>query len=374
MSTSTTHRTTASPTGDTQLGRPDLGRRTWWVPLRGGEIALPVRSLVVAGIIAALGFAVAVLALGTGDYPISPDRVVAALVGLGDEGDVLVVREWRLPRTLTALLLGAGLGVGGAIFQSLTRNPLGSPDIIGFGTGSYTGALIVMLVFQGGYLAVAGGSLIGGIATAVVVYALSLRRGQSGHSSDGFRLIITGIGVAAMLSAVNSWLILKAELEDAMRVAIWGAGSLNGITWEQAIPAAGIVAAILVATALLARSLQLMEMGDDMAAALGVRVERRRLLLMAVGITAVALVSATTGPIAFVALAAPQIARRVVNATGVPLVASALTGAVLLLGSDLIAQRIHPDTPLPVGVVTVSLGGGYLVWLLIREGRKAWQR
>ena len=173
-----------------------------------------------------------------------------------------------------------------------------------------------------------------------------------------------------MLSAVNTWIILRAEVEDAMRVAIWGAGSLNGLSWSHVRLSAVAVLLIAVFATVLSERMHLLEMGDDLSTSLGIRTETTRILLIVVGISAVAVVASVAGPISFVALAAPQIARRLTHDSGVAIGPAALVGAFLLLGSDYIAQRIHPQTPLPVGVVTVSLGGAYLVWLLIHEGRK----
>ena len=145
--------------------------------------------------------------------------------------------NWRLPRVLLALMLGAALGMSGAIFQSLTRNPLGSPDIIGFNSGAYTGALVVILLIGGTYYEIAVGALVGGIATAAVVYLLAYKRGV-----QGFRLIIVGIAISAMLGSVNTWMILKAKLDDAMAAAVWGAGSLNGLGWTQVWPVVVVLA------------------------------------------------------------------------------------------------------------------------------------
>ncbi|MGO1286057.1 FecCD family ABC transporter permease [Brachybacterium alimentarium] len=335
---------------------------------------LPLRRALVSLSIILAAAIMLVLSVGTGEVPLPADRVISALLGTGEAGDVLVVRQWRLPRALVALLLGAALGIGGAIFQSLTRNPLGSPDIIGFGTGSYTGALLVILFLGGSSLGTAAGALLGGIATALAVYLLARTRSASSRERlPGFRLIIVGIGVSAMLSALNTWIILRAEVEDAMRVAIWGAGSLNGLSWQHVRLSAAAVLLIALCAMVLAERMHLLEMGDDLAIALGIRTEATRLLLILVGISAVAVVASIAGPISFVALAAPQIARRLTRDSGITLGPAALVGAFLLLGSDYLAQRIHPQTPLPVGVVTVSLGGAYLVWLLLREGRKGRQ-
>src|SRR5690606_23071088 len=153
-----------------------------------------------------------------GSYELSPAQVVSALTG-GETGLVHdIVVEWRLPRVAAALVFGAALGVSGAIFQSMLRNPLADPGIIGFSQGSYTGALIVILVVNGTYMQLVGGALLGGMATAILVYLLAFRGGV-----QGFRLIVVGIGVSAMLGSLNTWLILKAELEQAMAAAAWGA-------------------------------------------------------------------------------------------------------------------------------------------------------
>lgn len=350
----------------------DLGRRVLRLPWPGGGARADLRAVVVSVACLVLAALVALVSVGTGDYVLSPAQVLQALLGLdAPAGDVFVVRELRLPRTVMALALGAALAMGGAVFQTLTRNPLGSPDIIGFGTGAYTGALIVMLVLGGGYLMTSAGALVGGAVTAILVYALSVGRAIGRSGVAGFRLIVIGIGVSAMLSAVNTWLILRAEVEDALQAAVWGAGSLNGMAWAQAVPAVIVCVVLLALTALLWPRMHVLELGDDSAASLGLRVEPTRLALMLLGIASVAVVSATAGPISFIALAAPQIARRLTRGAGIPLGTSAMVGALLLLLSDLVAQRIRPDSPLPVGVVTVSVGGLYLIWLLISEGRKA---
>ncbi|WP_458040519.1 MULTISPECIES: FecCD family ABC transporter permease [Bacteria] len=304
------------------------------------------------------------VALGLGDLPLSVPQVVAALLG-GQDGIVhTVVMEWRLPRVLAAVLFGAALGVSGAIFQSLTRNPLASPEIIGFEAGSYAGGILVIIAFGGGYLAVAGGALVGGFVSAVAIYLLAYRDGM-----HGFRLIIIGIGISAMASAFSSFLILRAKLEIAMVAAVWGAGSLNPVGWAQLIPTGLIVIVAFVALMTLTRSLHQLELGDDAARAFGVRVEPARLGLVACGVILVAVVTAAAGPIAFVALAAPQIARRLTRSPGVGLPGAAAMGALVLLGSDLVAQHALP-TAIPVGLVTVIIGGAYLVWLLIHEARR----
>ncbi|SNS38217.1 FecCD family ABC transporter permease [Rhodococcoides kyotonense] len=345
----------------------DFGRRIRILRLADDKIngRIDVRTVVVCSILVLLSLFVAVIALGTGDYYVPPGDVLQAIFSDAPRFTELVVMEWRFPRVALALLLGGALGVSGAIFQSLTRNPLGSPDIIGFDTGAYTGALIVILTLGGGYYQTGAGALIGGICTAAVVYLLAFKRGV-----QGFRLIIVGIAISAILASVNTWLIIKADLADAMAAAVWGAGSLNGLGWAQVGPVLIVLAVLTPTIAVVAKRLPMLEMGDDAAKALGIRAEPTRLILMVLGVALTALVTAAAGPISFIALAAPQLVRRLTKTAGVALLPSAVMGAFLLVLSDWAAQRLFAPTQLPVGVVTVSIGGAYFVWLLAREGRK----
>ena len=331
------------------------------------SLRIDIRMAVIAALLALAAFAIGMISLTIGTYAVPLADVLGALFGNdkpGAETARMVVVEWRLPRVALAFLLGAALGMSGAIFQSLTRNPLGSPDIIGFSAGSYTGALIVILLLSGGYYETAVGALTGGIVTASLVYLLSRRRGV-----QGFRLIIVGIGVAAMLSAFNAWMIREANLQVAMSAAIWGAGSLNGLGFEQLVPVMIVLLVVMPASCLLSRPLRQLEMGDDVARASGVDANRARLLLMVLGVALTATVTAAAGPISFIALAAPQIARRLTHAAGPMLIASALMGGLLLLAADLAAQHAL-GVQVPVGVMTVSIGGFYFLWLLFREARK----
>ncbi|MHA7269556.1 iron-enterobactin ABC transporter permease [Arthrobacter sp. HLT1-20] len=351
------------------ISRPavDFGRQTLLLraPAGAASFRFETRTVLVCIAVVVLALILSAVALATGDFAVPLPEVLHALTGGGDPMAQTVVTQWRLPRVLMALFLGAALGMSGGIFQSLTRNPLGSPDIIGFNTGAYTGALLVILAVGGSFWQVAAGALVGGILTALAVYLLAFRRG-----SHGFRLIIVGIGVSAMLAAFNHWLILQAELEAAMAAAVWGAGSLNGITWAAAGPAMAAVVLVSVAALGVSTRMRMLEMGDDAARALGVRAEPTRLLLLILGVALTAAATAVAGPIAFVALAAPQLARRMCGNAGISLLPSAVVGSLLLVASDLAAQRVFAPIQLPVGVVTVSIGGVYLIWLLAREARK----
>ncbi len=330
------------------------------VPVIGGWS--PVRGLIVTGVVSLAAVVLAVIALGLGDLPLSPSEVLQALFASDGGFTSTVVRDWRLPRVLAALVFGSALAVSGAVFQSLTRNPLGSPDVIGFATGAYTGALVALTVVGAGVVSASAGALVGGLLTAVVVYLLAYRRGM-----QGFRLIIVGIAVTAMLQAVNLFLLLRAQQDVAMAAAIWGAGSLALIGWPTLVPA---IVCLLICTPglVLVPGLRQLELGDDAAAAHGVAVERVRVGLVLFAVALVAIVTAAAGPIAFVALAAPQITRRLVRSAGIPLVSSAAVGALLMLGADLIAQHVLP-VDVPVGIVTVVIGGIYLLTLLVHEAR-----
>lgn len=330
---------------------------------RPGRLRLP-------GVLFALlggALLLALFALGSGSLALSPSQVLAALLGEAPRGIELVVTQWRLPRVALALLIGAALGLSGALFQSLLRNPLGSPDIMGFNTGAYSGVLVALVLFQASILWSTTAALIGGLLSAALVYALTWR----GSGVDTLRLIIVGIGVRALLMALNTWLIVHASLEAAFSAGLWSAGSLNGITWAKAWPAVVFILLAGAASLALSRRLFLLEMGDDTACALGVPVERTRLSLLGLGVVLTAAGTAVAGPISFIALAAPQIARRLTGTQRLALPAAALTGAVLLLGADLIAQRLFLPYVLPVGLVTVSLGGLYLIGLLIWESRRS---
>ncbi|SCL49526.1 FecCD family ABC transporter permease [Micromonospora chersina] len=331
--------------------------------LPGGlSLRLRPRALAVGLAGTLLALALAVLAVGAGDYPIAPADVLRVLAGGGNPAERFIVTELRLPRLVTALAVGAALGLAGAVFQSLTRNPLGSPDVLGVTSGAATGALVVV-VLGGGSAALAGAAAAGGLATGLLLYALAGRHGVGGH-----RLVLIGIGVTAILTGVNGWLLTRAPLMDAARAALWLTGSLDGRGWANALPVLGALAVLLPAV-LLARApaLRLLEMGDDSAAGLGVPVRRVRVAALGAAVLLVSVAAAAAGPVSFLALTAPHLARRLTRAPGPNLLPSAVVGAALLLAADQVAQHAVAGRQLPVGVVTGVLGGGYLAWLLAGE-------
>ncbi|MEV6342396.1 iron chelate uptake ABC transporter family permease subunit [Actinoplanes sp. NPDC051851] len=335
--------------------------------LRAGPVSARYspRTVAIGLILITVAAATAVAGLTIGDYPLSVPDVLRTLGGHGDRAAEFAVYDLRLPRVLTALFVGMAFGMSGAIFQSLSRNPLGSPDIIGFTTGSATGALIGILIFGGGGAVIAGSAVLGGLIVAILVYLLSSQDGTVRPS----QLILVGIGASAVLSSVNGYLLTRADLGDAMQAAVWLTGSLNGRGWEHAVPVGAAVLLCCAAILLAARPLGVLSLGDDTAGGLGVPTERirRSLLIGAVALTAVA--TASAGPIPFVALAAPQIARRLTGAPDATPLIAGLTGATLLALADVAAQRLFAPATLPVGVLTAALGGLYLVWLLAARRR-----
>jgi iron complex transport system permease protein len=323
-----------------------------------------------------VGLVVLVLALavniGRGEFPISISEVLAVLVGGGDAGRRFIVLELRLPRSLTGLLVGGALAVSGAIMQSIARNPLASPDIIGITLGA-SAAAVTLIVLGGsglvGSLAAVGlplAALVGGLVTAALIYALAWRRGI-----QGFRLVLVGIAVNAMLAALVDWLLIIAQVYEAARAQVWLNGSLNARGWEHVVPV-GLALLVLVPAALvLSFVMGALQYGDDTVKGLGVRVNLARSLLLAVAVGLAAVATAGAGPIAFVALVAPQIAQRLVGSSQPPIGLSLVIGAALTVASDVVARTAFGAVELPVGVVTAVLGAPYLLYLLIRQGREA---
>lgn len=346
----------------------DFGYRQYVLRTRWASVRAPLRLVGISVALFALAVLLGIIALSLGEYPLDLGEVFGALFADGDDFARTVVIQWRMPIVVAAIVFGGLLGIGGAIFQSITRNPLGSPDVIGFDAGSYTAVVIAILVLNGGSswsLAVA--ALVGGFGTALVVYALAYRRGI-----QGFRLTVVGIGVAALLGSINSYLITRADIEGAMTIGFWGAGSLSRVVWPGLAPALLLAVVVVVVVFRFAPDLRSLELGDDASRTHGTAVGRSRLILLLAGVATTALVTAVAGPIGFIALTAPQLAKRLVGSPGVSLLAASAMGAALLSAAHLLSLTIAQFyRPVPVGLITVSLGGVYLVGLLFREARRA---
>jgi iron complex transport system permease protein len=334
----------------------DFGYRVLRTRTAVSSSRMSLRTALVSSALFALAVAFAFIALFLGDYPLTLQDVAEALAGRADDFVGMIVLQWRLPVTVSAVLFGALLGIGGAIFQS----------VIGFDAGAYTAVVLVMLAAGSQHTwSIAGAAIGGGLITALVVYLFAYRRGM-----QGFRLIVVGIAVSAMLGSVNSYLITRADLDDAMQVGFWGAGSLSRVTWSTLVPVLAISLAVVVAVFALAPSLRSMELGDDMAVSHGTRIGVARVVLLIAGVATTALVTAAAGPIGFIALAAPQLARRLTGSAGVSILAAAAMGSALLSAAHLLSHVLAVVfRPVPVGLITVCVGGVYLIILLIREAR-----
>lgn len=333
--------------------------------LRAGGLSVRVRPRAVAATLGLLAGALVLgaLAMTLGDYQLSVGQVVGALTGTGSRAQQYVVLDLRAPRVVLALVVGAALGVAGALFQSLARNDLARPDLLGFTTGAASGALVAILVAGGGPTGTTAGALIGTVVTMLAVQALL------GGATGGYRLVLVGIGVNAVLAALNNVLILRADLPAAIAAQSWLVGTLNGRGWTEVL-AIAIALALLVPVAVgVSGRLDLLGMGDLLARGVGVTVGRTRVVTLLVGVALVGVATAAVGPVAFVALAAPQLARRLAGTTGPTVVAAGLMGGVLLLVGDVLGQRLVAPLRFPAGAMTAAIGGLYLVWLLAREWR-----
>ncbi|KDN17349.1 FecCD family ABC transporter permease [Amycolatopsis rifamycinica] len=330
-------------------------------PAVSGRIRL--RPVAVSLVLAVLAFALFCVGMTIGDVPLSVSDVLSAVFGGGDSGTGYIVRELRLPRALTGLLAGLAFGASGAVFQTVTRNPLASPDMIGINAGAATAVVAGISFGFGGGLGTTTLGLLGGLLTGLLVYVLAWRRGTT-----GYRIILVGIGIFAMCTSLTDYLLSRAQITEAQASMGWLVGNLANRGWEHVVPLAGALVVLLPLVLALSRWMRTLQLGDDVAAGLGTPVQPVRLGLLLAGAGLVAFATASAGPVSFVALTAPQIAQRLARQASPPLTASALTGAVVVLGGDLLARTVTAS-PLPVGIVTGALGAPLLLWLLARANR-----
>jgi iron complex transport system permease protein len=344
-----------------------IGPLSWLVPLRAGLVCL-------GGLAVLLGLVAVDLAVG--DYPIPVSDVVRTLLGGGDAGQRFVVMELRLPQTVVAVAVGAALGLAGALTQTVARNALASPDILGVTDGAALAAVAVIVLAGGsGYggglvtgslqeLGLPLAAFVGAMSTATLLYVLSWRRGL-----DIQRLVLVGIGLSATLTAATAYLLVNARIQDAASAQVWLSGSLTSRGWEHARP---VVLTLLVAAPvalLLVRSLNAMLLGDDTARTLGLHLQLIQLAALVVAVALTSVSVAAVGPLEFVAFVVPQVALRLTGGSRPPLLAAMVLGSVLVVGADLVTRGLLPFA-LPAGIVTAAIGAPYLIWLLIRTNRK----
>lgn len=320
------------------------------------------RRRAVVGLLVLLIAVVAVASLLVGHTFYTPEEVLRVILGQEVPGASYTVGQLRLPRGIVALLVGFGFGISGVTFQTMLRNPLASPDIIGISAGASAAAAFAIIVLDLSDAQVSVFAIVAGLAVALAVYLLSYRQGVLGT-----RLILVGIGAAAMLDAITGYLLSRAGEWDLQEATRWLAGSLNGASWADVAtvgPACLVLVPVLLSQS---RNLAVLRLGDDAAAALGVRVERTRILLILAAVVLIAFGTAAAGPIAFVAFLSGPIASRIVGG-GSLLVPAGLVGAILVLTADFLGQWAL-GTRFPVGVVTGVLGAPYLVYLIVRSHR-----
>ncbi|HEY3556945.1 MAG TPA: iron chelate uptake ABC transporter family permease subunit [Kribbella sp.] len=335
------------------------------------------RTVALSVLFAALAVVIALVSLSVGTAKLPISDVVEVLLGGGRRGTRLVVLELRMPRIATGLLVGIAFAVSGALLQTLSRNALASPDIVGVNSGASAGAVaVIVLAGTGGgnisgFAAKVGiplAAVLGGLVATLMVGALSIRRGVV----DAGKVVLIGVGIAAAANSLVAWLLVIGDVNDAGRAAAWLAGSLNSRAWSDAIPVLIAVVLLLPVAMMFNRDLSALVLGDDVASSLGVRVARIRLALLVIATVLAAMATAGAGPVAFVALVAPQVAQRLTRMERPPLLTTAMLGALFVVLADLLARnglqwaQVGPYE-LPVGVVTAACGAPYLLHLIGRQ-------
>ncbi|MBD2078659.1 iron ABC transporter permease [Leptolyngbya sp. FACHB-17] len=327
---------------------------------------LDQRVPVIAALLLVFGLAAIVLNVGRGEYPISVLDIVKTLFGIntGNPDHAFVIHTLRLPRTLVAFMVGVALAISGTIFQGLTRNPLADPSIIGINTGASLAAVSVIVLFPSAPVyALPFSAFTGAALMAALIYGLAWNRGSS-----PILLILMGIGLSAIASAFTSLLITFGSIYDVSQALVWLAGSVYGRTWEQAISLLPWLIIFVPIAFGLARHLNVLNLGEDIAKGLGSRVEWHRGLLVIVAVALAGAAVATAGSIGFVGLIAPHLGRQIVgNRHEGLLPISALIGGVIVVLADFVGRAAFAPIELPCGVVTAVIGAPFFLYLLIRK-------
>lgn len=320
---------------------------------------LSVNSILIFLTLCLCGF---MLLYGKTNYSI--DTVIRVLGGEQIQGATFTIGTLRLPRMLCGLLAGLAFGIAGNTFQTMLRNPLASPDIIGISSGTSVAAVFCILILHISGNRVSIAAVFSGIIISSLIYFLS-----KSSSFSGSRLILIGIGVQAMVNAIISFLLVKAAEYDVAKALRWLSGSLNGMSMDN-VPALFIVVAIFgIIILCLTKQLQILELGDEFATTLGIKINLIRIVLILSSVFLIAFATSVTGPISFVAFLSGPIAARLVGQGSPNVLSSGLVGAMLVLSADLIGQFLF-STRFPVGVVTGILGAPYMLFLLILINRR----
>ncbi|MDG4728209.1 iron ABC transporter permease [Bacillus sp. GBSC66] len=326
------------------------------------------RALVVTVVLLCLTAAVVLYSLNTGTLKLSPLVVVKTLFGFGDFQSETVLFDYRLPRIVVTMLAGIGLGIAGGILQSLSRNPLADPGIIGLNAGAAFGLIVFVTYFH----ALEGNpSLLiplftfgGGLLAAAVIVLLAYNR-QEGLVP--IRLILVGIAVAAGFSALTLYLSLKLDEDTYTFASRWLVGNVWGRDWIHVLALLPWIVCLVPLTLMQSNTLNALTLGDAVASSVGVRVQRQRLLLLTLAVGLASASVSMTGGIAFIGLVAPHLARRLVGSLHQYfLPVSALLGLLILVSADTIGRSIFAPNAIPAGVVVAFIGAPYFLYLLTK--------
>ncbi|AWB89644.1 FecCD family ABC transporter permease [Salinibacterium hongtaonis] len=324
------------------------------------------RAAIVSLVLLVVILVLTVVGVSNGSFSIEPSRILATLFGQGERAEEFVLFRLRLPASVLGILVGAAFGVAGALFQTLLRNPLASPDIIGISGGASVAAAFGILILGVSGAMVSLLAFVGAVIVALAIYSLSYRGGIT-----GMRFVLIGVGFAFMAQSVLGYLLSRGDVREASQALTWMVGGLGGADWQGIAVLAIALAVLLPLVAVLAPQLSMMQLGDDVAASLGVSVHRTRQGVLAVAVAMTAVAVAFAGPIAFVAFVSAPIARRLVGGGALALVPSALVGATVVLTADLLGTYLIPGASVPAGVITAIIGAPYLLWLIAASSRQS---
>lgn len=292
-----------------------------------------------------------------------PQKILQVLLGETVPGASFTVGELRLPRATVAVAAGIAFGIAGVTFQTMLRNQLASPDIIGISSGASAAGITAIVFFNASQTTVSIWSLLCSLAVAGAIYLLSLKSGFTGT-----RLILIGIGMAAILQAWTNFALSKAPSYDLPTATRWITGSLNTMSWQRGLPLLVAVVVIAPVMVMLGHKLNVLRLGDDLAVGLGLRLNAVRVTAIVGAVILIAVATASTGPIAFVEFMAGPIATRLFRQGPSMIAPAGAIGAILVLAADMAGQYFF-GTRYPVGVVTGALGAPFLIFLLTRTNR-----
>jgi iron complex transport system permease protein len=306
-----------------------------------------------------------VLGIGVGDTSIHPLEVLRSLFGQVTGEYDFILHRLRFPRALAAVFVGAALGISGAILQGIIRNPLASPDIIGI-TGGASVAAVAFLTYSAGQISIKWlplAAIIGAVVISLIIYMLAWRGGVT-----AIRLVLIGIGISSAMSAATTLMLVMSSTFTAGKAYVWLTGSVYGASWQGVYTIVPATLLCMPFVLFFARSLNSQELGDDVAAGLGVSVQRHRFLLLLLSVVLAGIAVSVAGAIGFVGLIAPHIARKLVGRPfGSLMLTSALIGGLLVFTADTMARTAFYPVDIPAGIFTAGIGAPFFIYLLFKN-------